>query len=524
MSTGRDDHPTLPKAGARIGGYVLGEELGRGGAATVFLATDLKHDRPVALKVLNADTSSALGGDRFKREIDVVAKLHHPHILPLHDSGEVDGLLYYVMPLVTGETLRDRISREGPLPLPDVRRIMNDVAAALDYAHRHGVVHRDVKPANILLDEEHATVADFGIAHRALADSADQLTTVGMIIGTPTYMSPEQSTGSRDIGARTDVYALACVAFEMLAGVPPFRGPSVTAIVAQHLQAPVPSAGDLRAELPSAVDDVLRKALAKDPADRYASARELGAALGDALTTPDSERPVARAAVPAVRRRPRLSIAVAGVMLLAATPLAAYIATRDDGPPSIAVLPFTNMRLRRSDSLDPTSPVTKSRIGSLLYVNRQFPEADSVARKTLAEPPGTQLARLVRARALSALGRHDEAIAAVPTDTLRLGSYEAGVAGYVYARAGQPDRARDAIRALRSRAYVPAEAVAAIYAGLGQIDSAFIWVDSAIASRGVGPILFDREPMYDLLRKDPRYSEKLREIGLGTPGTPRRGR
>src|SRR5688572_20116871 len=309
MSTGPADHPPHNRIGTRIGGYVLGEELGRGGAATVFLATDLKHDRSVALKLLSADASSALGGDRFKREIDVVAKLHHPHILPLHDSGEVDGLLYYVMPLVTGETLRDRIARRGPLPVAEVRQIMTDVAAALDYAHRHGVVHRDVKPANILLDEEHATVADFGIAHRALGDSAEQLTTAGMIIGTPTYMSPEQSTGSRDVDARTDIYALGCVAFEMLTGLPPFRGANVTAIVTQHLQAPVPSARALRTDLPSEVDDVLRRALAKDPAHRYASARDFGAALGEALTSAGAGS-VARGAAPHSGRQRRISIAI----------------------------------------------------------------------------------------------------------------------------------------------------------------------------------------------------------------------
>src|SRR5688572_6971484 len=242
MSTGPADHPPHNRTGTRIGGYVLGEELGRGGAATVFLATDLKHDRSVALKLLSADASSALGSDRFKREIDVVAKLHHPHILPLHDSGEVDGLLYYVMPLVSGETLRARIAREGQLPLADVRRIVSDVAAALDYAHRRGVVHRDVKPANLLVDEEHATVADFGIAHRALDNASDELTATGIIIGTPAYMSPEQSTGSREVDARTDVYALGCVIFEMLTGVAPFRAATIPGLVRQHLQAPVPSA------------------------------------------------------------------------------------------------------------------------------------------------------------------------------------------------------------------------------------------------------------------------------------------
>ncbi|HEX6050826.1 MAG TPA: protein kinase, partial [Gemmatimonadaceae bacterium] len=741
----------------------------------------------------------ALGGDRFRREIEVVARLHHPHILPLHDSGEVDGLLYYVMPLVTGETLSDRIAREGRLPVSDVRRVVNDVAAALDYAHRRGVVHRDVKPANILLDDEHATIADFGIAHRALDDSADQLTTVGMVIGTPTYMSPEQSTGSREVDARTDIYALGCVVFEMLTGTPPFRARNAAGLVAQHIQAPVPSAHELRPEVPPAIDEVLRTALAKDPADRFASARDFAAAVGVALDSSGTARvvPMARtqvrepSAVDTNRGR-RIAIGLGAGVILAAGAFAASRmgASRAEAIPSIAVLPFANMSdsrdteyfsdgiteeltgalaqigrfrvtprttafvykgragdirriarelrvryivegsvrrggdavriaavlhdvesgnrlldekydrqfsswlplqtsiaaaiaerlqqrllpadsaklsrrhtvdpeaydnylkgrsffdqrtapslaqaldhfqraieidpryarahagladtysilawngyaapaelfararesalraksldstlaethvslgiirgfhdwqwaaadsetslairkdsslarawyfrtwhlfaggrydsamssLRRASQLDPLSPVTGARIGSLYYFARDYRAADSVARAILKESPNAQLARLLRARVLSAMGQHDSAIAALPADTVRFGGYEAGVAGYVYARAGRRDAALAAARALEERPYVPGEGMAAIYAGLGDVEQALRWLNAAVESRGI-LITLAREPMYDTLRADPRFERILERIGLERRSTTQR--
>jgi len=342
---GTDAGTSPPLQGARVGTYVLTREIGSGAAATVYLAEDTKHHRQVALKLLHGEASSALGSERFRREIEVVAQLQHPHILPLHDSGELDGRLYYVMPLVSGETLRERLARTGALPLDEVRRITTDVAAALDYAHRRGVIHRDVKPANILIDDEHAIVADFGIAHLGAPSASGNLTAAGLIIGTPTYMSPEQATGCADIDARTDIYALGCVAFEMLTGTPPFRGQSASSIVANHLQAPVPSARDLRSELSPQVDGVLRKALAKEPADRYASARDLATALGEALDSLGGD--AVPTGVPATaRRRRRLPFAplIAAVLAVAAIAVAWLLAgSRDTGPPSVAVLPFTNM-------------------------------------------------------------------------------------------------------------------------------------------------------------------------------------
>jgi serine/threonine-protein kinase len=211
--------------------YRLERELGRGGFATVFLAHDLRHDRPVALKVLHPEVAASLGADRFKQEVRLAARLQHPHIVGVFDSGEADGQLWFTMPFVEGESLRHRLDRERQLPVPEALRLTREVAGALDFAHRHGVIHRDIKPENILLSDGHALVADFGIA-RALGAGA--LTQTGMLIGTPTYMSPEQASGS-NTDARTDVYALGCVLYEMLVGEPPFAGPTAAAILTRAM-------------------------------------------------------------------------------------------------------------------------------------------------------------------------------------------------------------------------------------------------------------------------------------------------
>ena len=799
------DAATVDVAGLRVGPYVLVRQIGRGGMATVYLANDEKHGRSVALKLLHADAASALGGERFRREIEVVARLQHPHILPLYDSGEAGdardgaggrgGLLYYVMPLVSGETLRERIAREGPLKLEDVRRIVTDVSAALDYAHRNGVVHRDVKPANILVDAEHAMVADFGIAHQALDGSADQLTATGIVIGTPQYMSPEQSTGSRDIDARTDIYALGCVLFEMLTGMPPYQGATVPNVVAKHLHAPIPSAHALRADLPEAIDDVLARALAKEPAERFPSAREFSAAVAAALdssgsaSAPSIPAATPRSATPA-RSRSRMRIALGGAVVVTVAGAVALAATStrfssifESAPPSIAVLPFANMSdsreneyfsdgiteeltgalaglgrfhvtprttafaykgrtgdikrigrelgvghilegsvrrdgdalrisatlydvgsgerllnetydrafgsvltlqadiaatiaerlaqrllpadrarlaerhtvaadaydsylkgryffdqrtaaslsqaithfqraieidslyarahaglaatysilawtgfaapsdlfrraeraanralqldstlaeahislaiiaefgdwnwaaaerataraialdstlaaawfwrtwhfisagkpaeamaaLQRARTLEPLSLITNARIATLLVWDDRLRDADSVLRRTLEIDASYPVARVQRARVLSLLGRHDEAIAALPPDSVRLGSYESGIAGFVYARAGRREEALAAARALESRSYVPAEGVAAIYAGLGDREAALTWLERAVSSRGVGLVFLAAEPMYDVLHDDPRYRRVVEQIGI----------
>ncbi|HEU5218330.1 MAG TPA: serine/threonine-protein kinase, partial [Gemmatimonadales bacterium] len=204
--------------------YTIERELGRGGMATVYLARDLKHNRPVAIKVLRPELAAVLGRDRFLREIAITAGLQHPHILALLDSGEAEGSLYYVMPFVAGESLRDRLERERQLPLDDALRITREVADALDYAHRQGLIHRDIKPENILLSDRHAMVADFGIARAVEQAGGDKLTETGLAVGTPDYMSPEQAAGSADLDGRTDQYSLGCVLYEMLAGHPPFLG------------------------------------------------------------------------------------------------------------------------------------------------------------------------------------------------------------------------------------------------------------------------------------------------------------
>src|ERR1700680_804268 len=217
--------------------YRIERELGAGGMATVYLAQDLKHHRPVAIKVLHA----ALGPERFLREIEISARLHHPHIVPLYDSGEADGPPYYVMPQVEGESLRDRLKREKQLPLDDALLIAREVADALSYAHSRGVIHRDIKPENILLESGHAVVTDFGIARAITAAGGEQLTGTGMAIGTPTYMSPEQAAGGEELDGRSDLYSLSCVLYEMLAGQPPFTGPTAQSIVNQHLTAEPPN-------------------------------------------------------------------------------------------------------------------------------------------------------------------------------------------------------------------------------------------------------------------------------------------
>jgi tetratricopeptide (TPR) repeat protein len=265
--------------------YAVQREIGSGGMATVFLAEDLKHRRQVAIKVLSPELASAIGPERFLREIEIAAGLDHPHILPLYDSGEADGLLYYVMPFVEGESLRDRLNREKQLPLDDALEIAREVADALSYAHSHDVVHRDIKPENILIGGGHARVADFGIARAITAAGGAQLTETGLAVGTPSYMSPEQAAGARDLDGRSDLYSLGCVLFEMLAGEPPFTGATVESVVHQHLMAEPPSVATLRPAVPPQVTAALMRVLAKTPADRFSPAAQFAEALRPAAVT-----------------------------------------------------------------------------------------------------------------------------------------------------------------------------------------------------------------------------------------------
>ena len=258
--------------------FRIEREIGRGGMATVYLAADLKHPRQVAIKVLKPELGVALGAERFLREIAIASRLNHPHIVQLYDSGAAGDVLYYVMPYIEGESLRQRLAREKQLPIDEAIRLTLDVADALDAAHAQGVIHRDIKPANILLEAGHALVADFGLARVIVQAAGESITSSGLIMGTPEYMSPEQAAGE-ELDARTDVYSLACVLYEMLAGEAPYTGPTAQTVAAKQMSQPVPSARVIRPTVSPALDAVIQRGLAKVPADRFRSAREFAEAL-----------------------------------------------------------------------------------------------------------------------------------------------------------------------------------------------------------------------------------------------------
>ena len=318
--------------------YRLERELGQGGMATVYLAEDLKHRRKVAIKVLRPELAAVIGAERFLREIQTIATLQHPHILGLIDSGEVNGTAYYVMPFVEGESLRDRLQREKQLPIQDIVRLACEVAAALDYAHRHGVIHRDIKPENVMLHDGSALVADFGIALAvSSAGGGSRMTETGMSLGTPHYMSPEQAMGEREITARSDVYALGAMTYEMLVGEPPFTGPTAQAIVAKVMTAEPAGLTAQRKSVPPAVEDAVLTALAKLPADRFASAAEYATALkGESARTTTARRTSA----PAPRSRATL---VLGAIAAIATAAALVLGNRGARPREAA--PVTRLTL-----------------------------------------------------------------------------------------------------------------------------------------------------------------------------------
>jgi serine/threonine-protein kinase len=296
--------------------YLIERQLGAGGMATVYLAHDVRHSRKVALKVLRPELAAILGGERFLKEIQLTANLQHPHILPLHDSGEADGNVYYVMPYVEGESLRDRLVREKQLSVDEAIRITREVAGALDYAHRHGVVHRDIKPENILLHDGSALVADFGIALAASrSDGGTRMTETGMSLGTPFYMAPEQAMGEKEITPRADVYALGCVLYEMLAGEPPFTGPTAQAIIARVMTEAPRSLTLQRHTIPPHVEAAVRMALEKLPADRFASASQFAEALAHpgSIALPTAVTGLVPAGAAGTRRQ-RLGVAAVGTV------------------------------------------------------------------------------------------------------------------------------------------------------------------------------------------------------------------
>jgi eukaryotic-like serine/threonine-protein kinase len=280
--------------------YDVERLVGEGGMATVYLATDLRHGRKVAIKTLRAELAASIGADRFLREIRLAANLQHPNVLGLYDSGEANGILYYVMPFIEGESLRNRLNREQQLPLHDAVRITRESAEALAYAHEHGVVHRDIKPENILLQNGHALVADFGIA-RAVDAAGEKLTQTGMAVGTPHYMSPEQSLGADNADGRSDIYSLGCVLYELLAGQPPFDGPNSRAILARHAMEQVPSIRIVRQSVPEELEDAVLQALEKTPADRFQKMSDFAELLEDLEPTLATRRTTSRG-VPTIRR------------------------------------------------------------------------------------------------------------------------------------------------------------------------------------------------------------------------------
>ena len=312
--------------------YRIERELGRGGMATVYLAQDVKHDRRVALKLLKPELAAVVGAERFLAEIRTTANLGHPNILPLFDSGEADGFLYYVMPYVEGETLRDRLDREKQLPVPEAVRIAREVAEALDHAHRQGVVHRDVKPANVLLQDGRPVVADFGIALAVSEAGAGRLTETGLSVGTPHYMSPEQASGDREVDPRSDVYSLGCVLYEMLTGEPPWGGGSAQAVLARILTAELERPTDSRGTIPPHVESVVFRAMERVPADRFSTA----AGFAEALRNPDFRHgPAAKDAGPSSARGWRTTAVAAGVAaILLGGALAWSLARRAPPPPT----------------------------------------------------------------------------------------------------------------------------------------------------------------------------------------------
>jgi serine/threonine protein kinase len=331
--------------------YRIERELGRGGMATVYLAHDLRHDRPVALKVLHPELAATLGPERFQREIKLAARLQHPHILTVYDSGETSGRLWYTMPYVEGESLRARLQRERQLPVDEAVRITCEAAQALQYAHDHGAIHRDIKPDNLLLTREgHTFGADFGIG-RPLNEFApgDPLTETGVVVGTPAYIAPEQAAGHRELDGRVDVYSLAVVLYELLAGEPPFTGPTTQAILTRRFTETPRPLRLVRETVPETVDHAIMKALARTPADRFPTAAE----FARALVTPETTTPpqvTVRSSTP-VRQRPRRMVpAVAfGLLVLASTGLYLWQQNRhkaegiNPGPKRLAVLPFENL-------------------------------------------------------------------------------------------------------------------------------------------------------------------------------------
>ncbi len=322
--------------------YAVDREVGSGGMATVYLAEDLKHHRQVALKVLRPDLAASLGADRFLREIEIAARLQHPHVLPLYDSGEADGFLYYVMPFVKGESLRDKLAKTGELPIAAAVRILRDVVDALAHAHREGVVHRDIKPDNVLLSDNHAVVTDFGVA-KAVSEATGRqgITTAGVALGTPSYMAPEQAAAEPNIDHRADIYAVGAMAFEILSGAPPFAGLSAQAVLSAHITQTPEMITARRPTVPAPLAEIVMRCLEKKPADRWQSAEEVLARLEVIATPSGGTQPVAPVRSPRHRVPLAVGLSVVAVLaVLAAVFLRSGSAAPEIDPNVVAVMPF----------------------------------------------------------------------------------------------------------------------------------------------------------------------------------------
>jgi eukaryotic-like serine/threonine-protein kinase len=362
--------------------YTIERELGRGGMATVYLARDLKHDRLVAVKVLRPALAAVLGGERFLREIRLTAQLQHPHILSLLDSGEAAGFLYYVMPYIEGESLRERLTRGGQLSVDETLRLTDQVAAALDYAHQRGVIHRDIKPENVLLYQGEAMVADFGVALGTPSLGAERLTETGLSLGTPTYMSPEQASADPKLDARSDQYSLACVVYEMLTGEPPYTAPTAQALVAKHLSAGIPSARTVRPDVPPHLDAAISRALSKPPAARFTTIAEFAQSLDRSSPKIGRHRRTALAAL-------CLVIALLTLVGLQRWRRPDRLSSSASERPSVAVLPFTNLT-RDPENEYFSDGITEDISSQLARIRdlKVIAHTSAMHYKGTAEPPG----------------------------------------------------------------------------------------------------------------------------------------